>query len=163
MTVKRDEVEKAVNDAGAVIHYPRLLERYFSFDSTLTHSDFRLLYYGFVFQDYYHSYVDQKKAMMNKLYQEKKFDSVIKVADEVLERIPISIMTNYLKIVALSAIDDSEPLIDAHIERYRNLLDAIISSGDGKTCETAFKTIFIPDEYEISYAYLKGKKVFPSP
>ncbi|HEY2721844.1 MAG TPA: DUF4919 domain-containing protein, partial [Chitinophagaceae bacterium] len=33
----------------------------------------------------------------------------------------------------------------------KNLLNAILSSGNGLECKTAFKTIFVADEYEIIY------------
>lgn len=90
--VDRDKVKKAVNDDKAPTAYKELLRRFNAFDSTLTLEDYRLLYYGFVFQ--------------------KSFG-----------------------------------------DRFKHLVEAILSSGDGLTCETGFRVNTVPDEYTILYNY----------
>jgi hypothetical protein len=44
--------------------------------------------------------------------------------------------------------------------RFKNLVDAILSSGNGLTCETGFKTISVSDEYGIIYIPFKIEQFY---
>ena len=49
-------IKRMINSDESEFYYPRLMERYINFDTTLTLQDFRLLYYGFLFNDRYSPY-----------------------------------------------------------------------------------------------------------
>src|ERR1700754_3390543 len=77
--VDRTQVEKVVTDPNSENYYPKLLKRYQEFDSTLTLEHYRLLYYGFVFQEKYSGYNDHKKKEIRDLFQKEDYKKAIKV------------------------------------------------------------------------------------
>jgi len=44
-------------------------------------------------------------------------------------------------------------------DRYRALRKVIVYSGNGLTCETAFKVISVSDEYDILYSYFDVENI----
>lgn len=44
-------------------------------------------------------------------------------------------------------------------DRYRALRKVIVYSGNGSSCETAFKVISVSDGYDILYTYFDIKKI----
>ena len=48
-----DSVRALVSDPKGAYHYPRLLQRFTELDTTLNDLEYRLIYYGFAFQDDY--------------------------------------------------------------------------------------------------------------
>ncbi len=153
--VEREQVKRAVTDPSQPSYYPKLLARFTAFDTTLTQTDYRNLYYGFVFQPAYQGYMDHQKAAVRKQLAAHNYVRAATICDSVLATIPISLNANYLKGYALYANDKTSPQFRQYLNRYRGLRDAILSSGNGLSCETAFKTIFVDDEYEIMYQYLE--------
>ena len=71
--IDRKVVEATVSDSTSANFYPKLLSRFNQFDTTLSGNDYRLLYYGFAFQNDYNGYFDHKKKEVIKLLNEKKF------------------------------------------------------------------------------------------
>jgi Domain of unknown function (DUF4919) len=156
--VDRAIVEKEVKDTGADTFYPKLLNRFNSFDSTLTNEGYRLLYYGFVFQENYAGDADEKKTEIRKALKNNDYDLAIKMCDTVLEHYPVSLSANYNRALGLYFKNKENLVYKNYGDRYKKLLDAIVSSGDGLTCETSFRTICISDEYEIMYNYFQIEK-----
>ena len=157
--VERDVVEKEVKDTAVDTFYPKLLNRFNSFDTSLTNDDYRLLYYGFVFQDNYAGDADEKKTEIRHALKNKDYTLAIKMCDTVLERCPVSLSANYNRAMALFLMNKEDLVYKKYGDRYKNLLDAIISSGDGITCETSFRTICVSDEYEVVYNYFEIETV----
>lgn len=153
--IDRNAVQAAVTDANQATYYPKLVARLAAFDTTLTAEEYRNLYYGFVFESGYNGYIDHKKREINALIKAQDYAGAVTMCDEVLSKIPISLNANYLKGYALFQLDKTNPQAAAYRTRYRKLRDAILASGDGLTCESAFKTIFIDDEYDIMYHYFE--------
>lgn len=163
-TIDRTKVEKAVKDTNADTYYARLLYKYNSFDTSLTSEDYRLLYYGFAFQKGYSGYADHKKKEISKLIGDKQFYKATVVCDSVLDVIPISLTANFFKGLALFSISENDVSALLYRNRYLKLREAILSSGNGLSCETAYKTLFVTDQYELLYNYfkveeLKGQKL----
>jgi len=154
-TVDRKEVEQLVSDVSLRSFYPALLDRFNAFDSTLTPEDYRLIYYGFVFQPAYVWDADQRKGEMSRAMQASQYDLVVRMADSVLQINPISLAAHYFRAYAMMNINEKDSSYQKYIRRYSGLRDAILSSGDGLHCNTAFKTIFMEDEYEIMYNYFE--------
>lgn len=149
VTVDRNAVEKAVTDTSASTYYPRLLARFNAFDTTLTAAEYRLLYYGFAFQKAYDGYVPNKTREINTALTEKKFSEALKLSDETLAKAPVSLDANFKKMMTLGAKDKSDPLYLRYSNRYDKLLETILTTGNGLTCKTSFKVLYISDEYNI--------------
>ncbi|HMG67198.1 MAG TPA: DUF4919 domain-containing protein, partial [Chitinophagaceae bacterium] len=149
--VDRKEIQKAVTDPALDTYYPRLIKKYEQFDSSLNGEQYRLLYYGFAFQKGYTGYNDNRSQSIKESIRNKKYSEAIKTCDSVLEVIPVSLTINYLKGLCLFYKDPGDSIWVKYKDRYYNLVEAILSSGNGIECKTAFKTIFVADEYEIIY------------
>ncbi len=153
--VDRDKLKKEITDSSSVSYYPKLLVRFEKDDTTLTYEDFRYLYFGFAFQGNYFPYPDlQEKRIRNEI-KDKNFVTAIKICDSILEKIPISLAGNYNKCLALFEKDKNGTDFIRYRTRFTNLLRAILSTGDGFSCETAFKVIFTNDEYQAMYKYFE--------
>jgi hypothetical protein len=159
-SVNRKEVEKEVTDENSPNYYPKLLERFSQFDGSLTLQQYRLLYFGFVFQDEYDGYNDNKSKEIRQLLEKKDYKKTIKLCDEVLKDLPVSLTVNYLKAVALQRKDEKDTTAAKYMNRYNHLADAILSSGNGLECKTAYKTIFVDDEYDLIYKYFEVEKFY---
>src|SRR5262245_43327225 len=77
--INRDSVKLAVTDSTKDTYYPKLMERYNRFDTTLTVDDYRLIYYGFVFQDKYNGYANDKKRDIAELIGKRSYDKASEV------------------------------------------------------------------------------------
>lgn len=157
--IDRKKVEAAVTNDSLDTYYPKLMARMASFDTTLTADDYRLIYYGFVFQSTYSAYANEKGEEINKAFEKENYEKVIKYCDEVLAKNPTALKKYYNKLVALSKLDRRDAVFYSTRDQYSALITAILSSGDGLTCETAFKVISVSDEYELMYGYFEVEKV----
>jgi hypothetical protein len=152
--INRDSVKIAVTDSTKETWYPKLFDRFNHFDTTLTKDDYRLLYYGFVFQDIYSGYAADKEGEIVKLINKRTYDKASDMCDEVLVKMPVGLKANLYKSLVLGemAVTDSAR---KYADRYLGLMGAVLSSGNGFTCETAFKTIFVSDEYDVIRSYFQ--------
>jgi hypothetical protein len=146
--INYDSVEAAITNTEKDTYYPRLLQRFNQFDTSLTVNDYRLLYYGFAFNAGYAPYQDNGTSEIMPLVKERKYDKALEVCDKVLSTNPVSITTNSYKSFVLMNMAENDSSRRYAI-RVRKLLNAILSSGDGLTCETAFKVIYVSDEYSL--------------
>jgi|688.fasta_scaffold17171_3 hypothetical protein len=152
--VNRDYIEKKVKDSTSPFYYQTLLKRYLAYDSTLNLEDYRFLYYGFPFQPGYSPYANFKNSELNDLLKNNDNRKALEMANEVYQQLPVSPRSLYNILVTMQ-ISGSNDSTMRHVQRqYVNIIDAIVSSGDGKSCGTAFKTIFVPDQYEVMANYL---------
>jgi hypothetical protein len=155
-SVNRDSVKYLVSNPALSTYYKTLLIRYNNYDTTLTLNDYRLLYYGFVFDSAYNGYTAVDKNKIYDLADSGKFAQALLVCDSIISLYPVFLSANFVKAVVLTTWNEKKPddqLVNTYLDntsmRYRNLVDAILSSGDGKFCTSAFKTIFVSDEYDI--------------
>ncbi|HEY2720215.1 MAG TPA: DUF4919 domain-containing protein, partial [Chitinophagaceae bacterium] len=65
--VDRQKTRDQVMNSNADTYYPKLLRRYEQFDTSLTPDQYRLLYYGFVFQKEYSGYNDNRSKEIQDL------------------------------------------------------------------------------------------------
>lgn len=148
-------IEKTIADPLSSYHYPTLLKRYMAGDTLLDTDEFRHLYFGYTFQDNFSPYgetpqlglirkiVEQKEELTQKDYAE-----MIRLAKDGLVEKPFSInLLNYL-VVGYRKTNDME-----NYARWRHnlfgVIDAILSSGDGKTMATAYHVAEVSDEYTV--------------
>ncbi|MEO6837995.1 MAG: DUF4919 domain-containing protein [Ginsengibacter sp.] len=153
--INRDSVKLLIADQSIETYYPKLMERFNQFDTTLTLEDYRLLYFGFVFQKEYSGDFYPMQREITQLIHEKKFDPAIKTCDSILEKVPVSLIANYLKGFAIYMIKNTDSNYLHYRNRYSKLREAILSTGNGLTCGSSFQTIFVSDDYEIMYRYFQ--------
>lgn len=151
-TVDMAVIEKLVKDESSDTYYPKLLERYYDFDTTLTLADYRLLYYGFALQDIYSGYNNPTSERMSDMLDSKEYDDLMEYCDSILKSFPMNIKANLYMTTAmrLSGKEGREK----YLERVKMIYFTIYSSGDGYSTKTAFKTIYVDDQYAFMYDFL---------
>lgn len=103
------------------------------------------------------------RSEMNKAFNEKRYKDAIKSADEILKEAYVNPNAHAVKSMAYRELGD-ELKADFHKAVYLGLVNSIISSGDGKTPETAFVVISTEEEYVVMRAlgYSVGSQALQS-
>jgi len=156
--VDMDSVKKQVSSEKSEYYYPKLLKRYSECDPNLTNYEYRLIYYGFVFQDDYIKNKPYEDEML-KLAKNKEYEKVITECRKILKKNPVSLRANHQLGYALFKTEEEQGEWEKYRNRYYALRKAIMSSGDGLSPETAIKVIYISDEYNIIRTYLEIKNI----
>ena len=145
-------IKKNIQDKNSNYYYPKLLERLTVNDTLLTNEDYRHLYFGYVFNPKYDAYFrspDEEK--LNKYYnsekiEEKDYDDIIKLAEHSIDAFPFDLrQINFLGYVY--HLKGDENMSKKISYRFQNILNTILSSGDGMQCETGFHVISVSHEY----------------
>ncbi|MDQ6470710.1 DUF4919 domain-containing protein [Flavobacterium sp. LHD-80] len=146
------QIEKEIQDKKSPFYYPNLMDRLVKNDTLMTHDEFRHLYFGYVFQPKYNAFwrsPDEKK--LNEIFEKEKmetkdYDEAIKLINHTLIEFPFDLRqlnllayTHHLKGDEVSAKTASF--------KFHSILNAILSSGDGKKCESGFHVILVEHEY----------------
>lgn len=147
-------IEQTVNDPNSKYYYPKLIERYERRDTTMQHDEYRLLYYGYLFQEDFDPYRrSEYSEIVDELYYQSQHsraecDTIIKYAELSLQDNPFDLQQiNFL----IYALREKKKNHLAAIWQYRlnHLLQAIISSGTGLDKENAWYVISPRHEYNI--------------
>ena len=148
------KIKRVIKHRHSKFYYPALMKRYLKADTTLTLKERRYLYYGYVFQDTYFpygtsNYIDSLKPLLNKKQPTViELSEIIRLADSALLENPFDLrMLNY-QLYAYELLSDKSDF-DKKINQMKIIVDAMISSGNGLTKETAFYVIFITHEYDL--------------
>jgi hypothetical protein len=149
-----NKIESVVADRNSTSYYPTLMERYIKSDTTLTREDFRMLYYGSLFQSAYspygHSdYRDSIRPILSKeSLSANDYDALIHYEKLVLAEFPFNLRDlNILELACKHA-----GMIDLEKQtafKLYNVLETILSTGDGRTEETAWHVVSVEHEYDI--------------
>jgi hypothetical protein len=147
-----DAVKRDIFDTESPFHYPELLERFAFADTTLTLEEKRYLYYGFTFDDRYSPYGMNEE--LNKIREIFAKDSLVikdhvkvaKLADDVLKQNPFNLKAISFQLTALEVLGHYEKY-NLRLDQAWMILDAISSTGDGKTMESAFFVTETSHEY----------------
>lgn len=149
-----EKIESAVRDSRSPYYYPDLMKKYLSNDTTLTLQEFRHLYLGYASQEDYNPYrtVEIPKHI-EELYQktihtESECDSLIKYARIALEDIPFDLRQINFLVYGLRQKGQTQEA-DLWEYRLKGIIQAILSTGNGKAPETAWYVIYPADEYNI--------------
>jgi hypothetical protein len=143
-----DAIKYAALDKSSSQYYPKLLKRFQSDDSTLTESDYTILYYGGIFQDAYHPYGAENEDEFLKKYNQESYRKAIRIGENILSENPVNLNVLF-KICVCYYLVDNKTRIKKYVKRYNNLLDVIYRSGDGTSIETAYVVIYVSDEYRV--------------
>lgn len=149
-----DLIKKEILDSSSDFYYPRLITRLVSFDTTLNNDEFRYLYYGYIYQKNYEPYWHSKyEDTLLKYYQSeeinaKDYDKIIELTTQSINEFPFDLrQMNFLAYTYHLKGDDVMAKKVSY--RFYGTVDAILSTGDGKTCKTGFHVISTSHEYVI--------------
>jgi tetratricopeptide (TPR) repeat protein len=156
--IRFSEIKSKVEDVNSASYYPKLLKRFNDFDSNLTVEENALIYYGFSFQE---DYLKNKPSeeQLRTFVDNKDYENVIKEAQKILEKNPVSLSANNELAYALFKLGKPEIEWKKYQKRYRDIRKVISLSGNGSSCENAFKVIYVSDEYNMIYDYFEIPKV----
>lgn len=149
------QLRQAISNNKSHLYYPRLMERYEKCDSTLSLEDYRALYYGFALREDFVPYQMEKQQLFDirrKMRQPKAdaavMNEAISITNEILEDNPFDIPAIAVKSIAYLQLGDT---LNYNLWRMKQegILDAITSSGDGDTAESAIYVISVEHEYEV--------------
>jgi len=154
LNVNFDEIKTKVEDVNSESHYPKLLKRFNEFDDSLTLEENALIYYGFSFQE---DYLKNKprEEQLKSFADKKDYENVVKEAQKILEKNPVSLSANNELAYALFKLSKPESEWKKYQKRYRDMRKVISLSGNGSSCENAFKVIYVSDEYNMIYDYFE--------
>lgn len=146
------EIQKVITDKKSPFFYDNLFKRYMSGDTTLTTTDYWYLYYGYSFQSKYMPYQtiegmeDFNKITQKQQLDEKDFRKIISIAEKEMKKLPFELDLLWYEYVAWKGLNDTaKASICRH--QFMGLVDAIIASGDGMACESAFHVLYVAHEY----------------
>lgn len=148
-------IRQQIQNAKGPNYYPTLMRRYMANDTTLTLEQVRSLYYGYSLQEDFVPYQKEKKKLFDirkKLIASKGNVShcpeAIVVAQAVIDDNPFDLLAIQTMAFAHLQLRDTTAYTLWN-DKQNYLLDAITSSGDGETEESAFHVIDIEHEYEV--------------
>ncbi len=152
-------IKQNIQNKNSAFYYPALLERFNAFDSTLTTEDYMHIYYGFAYQDaYLNNQPDE--AILTKLMESENFEKLIVECEKILRVNPVSLKANDFMGYALFETGSPEAEWRKYQNRYRAIRRVIATSGDGRSCETALKVIYVSDEYNMLHTYFDVEKIY---
>ena len=153
-----DVIKQKIENVDSDSYYPKLLKRFNDFDSTLTLEENALIYYGFSFQDDYIKNKPKEEELMV-LNSRGEYEKLKIECQKILEKNPVSLEANNKMGYALFKLGNSETEWKKYQKRYRDLRKVIVYSGNGLSCDSAFKVIYVSDEYNIIYNYFEIQKI----
>jgi len=145
-------IEKEISDKNSKFFYPKLMERLVKNDTLLTHDEYRHLYLGYFFQPKYNAFWTSPDDEKLRTYYNKEklessdYDEIIKLANNSLEDFPFDLrQLNYLAYIYHLKGDETAAKITSF--KFHSIMNVILSSGDGKKCETGFHVLMVDHEY----------------
>lgn len=148
------KIGKAVNSKSSKYCYPSLMKRYLKSDSTFSLNERRHLYYGYTFQSGYNPYGfsafnDSIRAILNKdSLVRTDYDRILIFTDSLLLLNPFDVKALNNRLLVYDYREDENEFMK-NVIKLNVIFDAILSSGDGMTPETAFYVIETHHEYEV--------------
>lgn len=145
-------IKEMVSDPDGVYFYPKIRKK-FEADETLLDIDYLMLYYGYVFQDNYNPYRHfALEDSLGGLTSAQKGNEALRLANLILEENPVSIIANIEKAYALHGMGKEEEA-KKYLERYRLLMEALESSGEGSSYDKPIVIINPKDAQAILLKY----------
>lgn len=145
LKVDYEAIKKFVNEKPE--EHQALFERFVSADTTLSLEEVAIIYYGNRIKPliYPGGNPEARNYSVRKLNSEEKWLEALEASDAKNLVVPTELRTQWDGTVAAYSIKDQWRLLPYFI-RYRQLVNVIIASGDGKSTETAFKVVNVDDE-----------------
>lgn len=154
LNINFEEIKATIEDKRSIYYYQKLLARYRIFTKSFRIEDWALIYYGFSFQeDYLKNSLDESE--LNNLLEAHEYEKLVSECNQILLTNPVSLMANLYMSLALRQMGNWEYVWKAYQDRYCMFRKVISCSGDGLSPETAFKVIYVSDEYDMMREYYR--------
>lgn len=151
------EIRSSMNNPNSDSYYPRLMDRYLKQDTTLSLQQYRTLYYGFTLQEDFVPYQAERDELLHvrsQIAQNPKdkvlVSRALNMALSAYRDNPFSLLAIQTIAFCYTSLDDKNNYDIWNIQK-NGILDAIVSSGDGETEESAIHVISVEHEYEVLY------------
>lgn len=148
-----DSIEVEITDRASPYYYPRLMEEFERNDTTMKLDKYRRLYYGALLREDFDPYrpsgahtADPALHTNYSLLTREECDTIIRYSQNVLADNPFDLVQIYNLSRALKARGRTS-LAEIWTYKLRQLLMAILSSGNGTEMETAWYVIEPQHEY----------------
>lgn len=149
-----DLIKKNIENKTSSFYYPKLQKRLMDLDTLLTKDEFRHLYFGYVFQKKYSVSWQSPSAKELDLFYKlpridpKDYDKIIKLLNKSIADFPFDLPSyNFLYFIQAQVGDNDQAMKVSKINQ--GIFNAILSSGNGKTCETGFHVLLVGHEYAL--------------
>jgi len=114
----------------------------------LSLEDYRNLYYGSAFQDAHETRDQVNTRDLAKLMSPERAGTLVARCDSILALRPADLAANYFKGLGLFLQDTLSLEAIDYRNRYAQLMEAVLSSGNGAGCGTAFQVLCAKDALE---------------
>lgn len=147
-------IGKIIKDSSSPYYFPALMERYEANDTTLSVQHYRILYYGYIFQDSYDPYgLPVQFDTLNRILAKpnlstEDYQEIIDIEERVLEDYPFNLREISLLAKAYEEVGEDELALTTH-DKFNKIARAILSTGDGRTIESAMHVTMNSHEYDI--------------
>ena len=150
-------IERIINDTSSYLYYPKLQEKVKNHPSEINTEDCFYLYYGQIFQENYQSLsfvANPERINFDRAVMNGNCKKVLGLGQTILARNPfdLTVLLHVCRCINEKKYSDTSFYYQ---QRYQQLLDAILSTGDGKSMRTAIKIVNMEDDY-----VLKGRLGF---
>lgn len=147
--VNLKEIKKNLENSNSLYNLEKLLVKYKGLPNQLDSIEARHLYYG------HKSTIDFKESEeMRNNFKKEDYKKSIEIGEKILQKNPTDIETISVIIESYYRLQDTGSKPNHYSSQFRKMIEAILSSGDGKTEKTAYLTNSVTDEY-ILLAILK--------
>lgn len=146
------DIEKNIALQGSNLFYSNLMARFNLADTTMSLEEKRHLYYGYTFHSNYSPYGSSTyRDSVSAIYRKDSlvaddYQLMIAFCDSMLQANPFDFQALGSKVYAYDQQGDTTKAFE-NLKRMSFIVDAIVSSGDGVSKETAFYVIQTSHEY----------------
>lgn len=149
-----DVIKDSIQSESSEFYYTKLMEKYLKGDISMTLQEKHFLYYGYVYHENYFPYEIITSAIVEEIREKFKsdtltqesYDEILGLTIEILEINPFhTIALNYQRYLYDYLRKETER--DIARRKSEIIFDAIYSTGDGLSEETAFHVILVLHDY----------------
>ncbi|MDR2040582.1 MAG: DUF4919 domain-containing protein [Bacteroidales bacterium] len=157
-----EQIKLNIENKQSNFHYSKLWNRFQQGDSTMTLDEKRHLYYGYVFHKDYAPYLSvyDSKQVNDILGKEeptqKEWKKLVSLLNTSLGAEPFNFRYLYYQSIAYNALKNPVSA-KKNMRKIWNIADALISTGDGLSKETAIHVIAVSSEYD--YLFLNNLSI----
>jgi Domain of unknown function (DUF4919) len=142
-------IKSITNDSSSRFFYPKLTEKVKNHPSELNVEDVFYLYYGQIFQKGYKSLsfiANPERPDFDKAVMNGNCKKALNIGGKILERNPVdlTVLLHVCNCIKQKGVADTTNFYE---QRFKNLLTAIFSTGDGKSMKTAIGIVSMEDDY----------------
>lgn len=148
------KIEKNIQMEKSNLFYKTLMNRFQQADSTMTLEEKRHLYYGYIFDENYSPYSRSSyRDSLRVVVQKEEIDSldlkkIIDFTNEMLLKNPFDLNAINYQLYSLEQLGNNESF-EKRMIQLRIIVDALMSSGNGKSKKEAFYVIYTSHEYDL--------------